>query len=52
MAHTGVDNVAMLRTLRRFGAADRGERDGTVLSVTLPVAGHRPANDETPATSG
>jgi GNAT superfamily N-acetyltransferase len=52
VAHTGADNVAMLRTLRRFGAADGGERDGTLLSVTLPVVGHQPANDETPATSG
>ncbi|MFI7544270.1 GNAT family N-acetyltransferase [Actinoplanes sp. NPDC049599] len=52
VAHTGADNVAMLRTLRRFGVAGRGERDGTLLSLTLPVAGNRPANEETPATSG
>jgi len=52
VAHTGADNVAMLRTLRRFGVADRGERDGTLLSLTLPVAGTRPAIEETPATSG
>jgi hypothetical protein len=52
VTHTGADNVAMLRTLRRFGVTDRGERDGTVLSLTLPVAGNRPANEETPATSG
>jgi GNAT superfamily N-acetyltransferase len=52
VAHTGADNVAMLRTLRRFGVVDGGERDGTLLSLTLPVAGHRSASDETPATSG
>jgi RimJ/RimL family protein N-acetyltransferase len=52
VAHIGADNVAMLRTLRRFGVADRGERDGALLSVTLPVAGRRSASDEAPATSG
>ena len=52
VAHTGADNVAMLRTLRRFGATEPGDRDGTLLSVTLPVPGHRQASDETPATSG
>jgi GNAT superfamily N-acetyltransferase len=51
VAHTGADNVAMQRTLRRFGA-DGGERDGAMLTVTLPVAGRQPATDETPATSG
>ncbi|MFC7527257.1 GNAT family N-acetyltransferase [Actinoplanes sp. GCM10030250] len=49
-AHTGADNVAMLRTLRRLGA-DRFERDGALISVTIPAAG-RPVGDETPATSG
>jgi GNAT superfamily N-acetyltransferase len=52
VAHTGADNVAMLRTLRRFGVADGGDRDGALLTLTLPVAGHRSASDETPATSG
>jgi ribosomal protein S18 acetylase RimI-like enzyme len=47
VAHVGVDNAAMLRTLRRCGA-DGGERDGTMLSVTLPVAGRR--RTETSAT--
>jgi GNAT superfamily N-acetyltransferase len=51
VAHTGADNVAMLRTLRRFGATG-GDRDGTLLSVTLPVAQPQPATDETRATSG
>jgi GNAT superfamily N-acetyltransferase len=41
LVHTGADNAAMLRTLRRFGAAG-GDRDGTILSVTLPVAGRQP----------
>jgi len=40
IAHTGADNVAMLRTLRRLGAGP-AERDGTLVSVTLPIAGHR-----------
>lgn len=52
VAHTGADNVAMLRTLRRLGATGRGDRDGRLLSVTLPVARRQPASDETPATSG
>jgi hypothetical protein len=51
VAHTGADNVAMLRTLRRFGATG-GERDGSVLSVTLAVGRPEPAANETPATSG
>jgi GNAT superfamily N-acetyltransferase len=52
MAHTGADNVAMLRTLRRLGGGVT-DRDGEMLSVTLPVAGRRqPASDETPATAG
>ena len=52
VAHTGADNVAMLRTLRRFGVAEGGDRDGALLTLTLPMAGHRSASDETPATSG
>ncbi|MET8149876.1 GNAT family N-acetyltransferase [Actinoplanes sp. NPDC049668] len=54
VAHTGADNVAMLRTLRRFGVTDRADRDGALLSLTLPIAGtgHQPATDETPAASG
>ncbi|WP_433296503.1 GNAT family N-acetyltransferase [Actinoplanes sp. CA-030573] len=38
VAHTAADNVAMLRTLRRLGAGP-AERDGAMVSVTLPVAG-------------
>jgi GNAT superfamily N-acetyltransferase len=41
LVHTRTDNAAMLRTLRRFGA-EGGDRDGTMLSVTLPVAGRQP----------
>jgi len=51
VAHTAADNVAMLRTLRRFGAGP-GERDGSLVSVTLPAAGKQPVPKETPATSG
>ena len=36
VAHTGADNVAMLRTLRRVGPGET-ERDGAMVSVTLPV---------------
>jgi RimJ/RimL family protein N-acetyltransferase len=50
VAHTGADNVAMLRTLRRFGATG-GDQDGAMLSVTLPVAQPQPVTNETPATS-
>lgn len=51
VAHTAADNVAMLRTLRRFPAG-RTDRDGTLVSVTLPVPGRQPASEETPATFG
>jgi GNAT superfamily N-acetyltransferase len=47
VAHTGADNAAMLRTLRRFGA-DGGERDGAMLSVTLPVARRQPTETPVP----
>jgi GNAT superfamily N-acetyltransferase len=50
VAHTGADNVAMLRTLRRLGFG-RTDRDGGLVSVTLPVAGRRPVSEATPATS-
>ena len=50
VAHIGADNEAMLRTLRRLGA-EPADRDGGLVSVTLPAAG-RPVGDETPATSG
>ncbi|AGZ45245.1 GNAT family N-acetyltransferase [Actinoplanes friuliensis] len=52
VAHTGAENVAMLRTLRRFGVTGRGDRDGDLLSLTLPMTGRQPAGKETPATSG
>ncbi|GIF05953.1 GNAT family N-acetyltransferase [Actinoplanes siamensis] len=50
VAHTGADNVAMLRTLRRLGHGPL-ERDGALVSVTLPSAG-RQVSDETAAKSG
>jgi GNAT superfamily N-acetyltransferase len=50
VAHTGADNVAMLRTLRRIGSGP-SHRDGTMVSVTLPmVPGRHPAPDSTPST--
>ena len=51
VAHTAADNVSMLRTLRRLGAGP-AERDGAMVSVTLPVPGRRPVGDETPAAFG
>ncbi|WP_433368225.1 GNAT family N-acetyltransferase [Actinoplanes sp. CA-142083] len=45
VAHTGADNVAMLRTLRRLGAGE-SERDGAMVSVTLPITGREPAKDQ------
>ncbi|BBH64140.1 hypothetical protein ACTI_08250 [Actinoplanes sp. OR16] len=50
VAHTGAGNVAMLRTLRRLGAGSI-ERDGALVTVTVPAAG-RQVGDETPATHG
>jgi GNAT superfamily N-acetyltransferase len=51
VAHTAADNVAMLRTLRRLGDGHI-ERDGSMISVTLPVPGREPVGDETPANFG
>ena len=51
VAHAAADNVAMLRTLRRLGAGPV-ERDGALVSVTLPVPGRDPVGDETPAAFG
>jgi GNAT superfamily N-acetyltransferase len=45
VAHIGADNAGMLRTLRRFGADD-GDRDGVVVTVTLPVTGHQTTPEE------
>ncbi|AEV87925.1 GCN5 family acetyltransferase [Actinoplanes sp. SE50] len=50
VAHTGADDVATLRTLRRLGHGELA-RDGALASVTLPLAG-QPASLDTPATSG
>ncbi|MFC7276091.1 GNAT family N-acetyltransferase [Paractinoplanes rhizophilus] len=49
VAHTAADNVAMLRTLRRMGATT-SERDGAMVTVTLPITGRAPAKDETPVS--
>jgi GNAT superfamily N-acetyltransferase len=38
VAHTTADNVAILRTLRRLGAGP-ADRDGSMLTVTVPVGG-------------
>jgi GNAT superfamily N-acetyltransferase len=51
-ARTGAENVAMLRTLRRFGVTGPGALDGRLLTLTLPVSDRRPAGTDTPATFG
>lgn len=51
VAHTGADNVAMLRTLRRVGGTG-GDRDGSMLSVTLPTTRIQPAPHQTRTPSG
>jgi GNAT superfamily N-acetyltransferase len=51
VAHIGADNVAMLRTLRRLGSGPT-DRDGMMLTVTMPMAGRQTAGDETPANHG
>jgi RimJ/RimL family protein N-acetyltransferase len=48
VAHAAAENVAILRTLRRIGAGTI-DRDGPLVSVTLPV-GSRQASDDAPAT--
>ena len=50
VAHTAADNVAMLRTLRRLGAGP-ADRDGALVSVTLPVPGRDPVGDQAPVVS-
>jgi RimJ/RimL family protein N-acetyltransferase len=50
VAHAAADNVAMLRTLRRLGAGP-AERDGAMVSVTLPVPGREQVGDETRVAS-
>jgi ribosomal protein S18 acetylase RimI-like enzyme len=52
VAHARADNTAILRTLRRVGATGEPDRDGPMVSVTLPVDRRQPAADETPAASG
>jgi RimJ/RimL family protein N-acetyltransferase len=52
VAHARADNAAILRTLRRIGPTGAPDRDGTLVSVTLPVDRRRSVIDETPAASG
>jgi GNAT superfamily N-acetyltransferase len=51
VAHIGADNVAMLRTLRRLGSGPT-DRNGLMLTVTMPMAGRQTAGDETPVSHG
>ncbi|MEV6488708.1 GNAT family N-acetyltransferase [Actinoplanes sp. NPDC051633] len=51
VAHTTAENTGMLRTLRRLGA-EPTDRDGAMLTATIPVPGRRTASDETPARPG
>jgi GNAT superfamily N-acetyltransferase len=50
VAHAAADNTAILRTLRRIGPG-AVDRDGPMVSVTLPVRTRENAPDETPAPS-
>jgi RimJ/RimL family protein N-acetyltransferase len=51
VAHIRADNVAMLRTLRRLGSGPT-DRDGPMLTVTMPMAGRQTAGDETAVNHG
>lgn len=44
VAHTGVDNPGLLRTLRRLGHVIPAQRDGAVASVTVPLRQKTPAS--------
>jgi GNAT superfamily N-acetyltransferase len=48
VAHVRADDVAMLRTLRRLGAGP-ADRDGAMVSITMPVPSGRPVGEQTPA---
>ena len=50
VAHTTAENAGMLRTLRRLGA-EPTDRDGSMLTATIPVADRQTASDEAPAGS-
>jgi RimJ/RimL family protein N-acetyltransferase len=52
VAHAHADNTAILRTMRRIGATGEPDRDGSMITVTLPVDRRQRAVNETPATSG
>jgi GNAT superfamily N-acetyltransferase len=52
VAHALADNTAILRTMRRIGATGEPDRDGSMITVTLPVDRRQRAVNETPATSG
>lgn len=52
IAHTQADNVGMLRTLRRLNRPGPVERDGNMLSVTVPLTpAPTAASAPTPASS-
>lgn len=48
-AHTHADNAAVARTLDRLGLPRAVDRDGPVLTVTVPLAGGPAATPPTPA---
>jgi GNAT superfamily N-acetyltransferase len=50
VAHTTAENVAMLRTLHRLGAGP-ADRDGSMLTLTVPLAGQQPAPDDKRVTT-
>ncbi|HET9519369.1 MAG TPA: GNAT family N-acetyltransferase [Actinoplanes sp.] len=48
VANVRSDNTAILRTLRRLGPAGESDRDGAMISVTLPVDRRQQISDDTP----
>ncbi|MET8550624.1 GNAT family N-acetyltransferase [Micromonospora zamorensis] len=46
--HVQADNAPMLRTLRRLNRSSSAERDGTLLTLTVPLAADRKGTSLTP----
>lgn len=48
--HVQADNAPMLRTLRRLNRSSSVERDGTLLTLTVPLAADRKGTLSTPGS--
>ncbi|MGC4783031.1 GNAT family N-acetyltransferase [Micromonospora zamorensis] len=48
--HVQADNAPMLRTLRRLNRSSSAERDGTLLTLTVPLAADRKGTLSTPGS--